>query len=96
MNILSKLLVCFSTSQALLIFGLLYALIKNSNIYLEELFTHMYDAMNKNIVNKQYEKFENITSDINYNNIEIIHLCASDATLQNKKRDYEKYKSKFL
>lgn len=70
-------------------FNTAYTLIKNSNIYLEGLFTHMYDAMNKNIINKQYEKFENITSDINYNNIEIIHLCASDATLQNKKRDYE-------
>ncbi len=70
-------------------FNTAYTLIKNSNIYLEGLFTHMYDALNKNIINKQYEKFENITSDINYNNIEIIHLCASDATLQNKKRDYE-------
>lgn len=66
-----------------------YNIIKNSNIYLEGLFTHMYDATNKEIINKQYEKFEQITEDINYNDIEIIHLCASDATINTSKRIYE-------
>ena len=71
------------------VFNEVYSLIKESNIYLEGLFTHMYDAMDKEIIDKQFNKFEEITSDIDYSKIEIIHLTASDATIQSTKRDYQ-------
>lgn len=71
------------------VFNKVYNLIKESNIYLEGLFTHMYDAMDKDILDKQFDKFEEITSDIDYSDIDIIHLTASDATIQCKKREYQ-------
>ncbi len=65
-----------------------YNLIKNSNIYLEGIYTHIHSASNKEITLNQFKKFKEITSDIDLNIIPIIHLCASDATMNYEKLSY--------
>lgn len=69
------------TSQA-------YNLLQKSNLILEGIYTHIYDAPNKKRTLNQYKKFEEITQNINLKNIPIIHLSASDATIKYDKRDY--------
>ena len=65
-----------------------YNLIKESNMFLEGIYTHMHDALNKEETNKQFKKFEELTSDIDLTKIPIIHLTASDATMNYPKRWY--------
>lgn len=55
--------------------------INNSNLILEGLYTHIHTPTNKEETEKQIDKFKEITSNINYNNIPIIHLGASEATI---------------
>ena len=49
-------------------------IIKTSKLYLKGIFTHIYDALNKDNTNKQIEKFKYITSDIDLNKIDIDHI----------------------
>ncbi len=65
-----------------------YNLINQSNMFLEGIYTHMHDALNKEETNKQFKKFEELTSDIDLTKIPIIHLTASDATMNYPKRPY--------
>lgn len=65
-----------------------YNLIKESNLELEGIYTHIYEPMNKEKSDKQFEKFENLTKNIDLKNIKIIHLTASDATMQTVKKEY--------
>lgn len=69
-------------------FNKIYQLIKDSNLYLEGIYTHIYEASNEELTLKQFNKFESITSDINLEEIPIVHLCASDATMNYKKLPY--------
>lgn len=69
-------------------FNKIYNLIKNSNLYLEGIYTHIHSASNKEITLNQFSKFESITSDIDLSKIDIIHLCASDATMNYDKLPY--------
>ena len=66
----------------------MYNLIKEKNIYLEGIYTHIYNAENEIDTNRQFERFENITKDINLKEIQIVHLCASEATKNYDKKDY--------
>lgn len=65
-----------------------FHLIKNSSLYLEGIYTHMYDALNEEVTNKQFAKFVDMTSDINLKEIPIIHLTASTATMKYPKKDF--------
>ena len=69
-------------------FNEIYKLIKNSNLELEGIYTHIYNASDEVATLKQCEKFEEITSNINLNEISIIHISASDATMMYSKMPY--------
>lgn len=66
-----------------------YNLILNSNLILEGIYTHLYDAMNSTASEKQFDTFEKITSNIDLSKIPIVHLGASDAIMQYGKKPYE-------
>ena len=64
-------------------------LAKNSNIILEGIYTHIYEALNVELYNKQKEKFEAILKSINGNKIfKIVHMSASDACALYEKPDF--------
>lgn len=69
-------------------FNDMYNSIKRKKFILEGIYTHIYDVNSKENTLKQFEKFENITSDINLKEIPIIHVGASEATEFFPKRDY--------
>lgn len=55
-------------------------LAKNNSIVLEGIYTHIYEALNKESYDKQKERFETILKSINSNEtFKIIHMSASDA-----------------
>ena len=69
-------------------FNQIYKLIQEKGFYLEGIYTHIFDPINIDTTNKQYDIFETITSDINLNSIPIIHVGASEATEFFQKRLY--------
>ena len=69
-------------------FNEIYNLISKKNLYLEGIYTHIYNPNNKKDTLNQYKKFEDITSDISLENIPIIHVGASEATEFFEKRNY--------
>ena len=69
-------------------FNLLYEKIKQSNLILEGIYSHIFNALNQDSTLKQYKKFEEITSDIDLADIPIIHIDASDATMNYPKLPY--------
>jgi len=69
-------------------FNKMYKMIKNSNLLLEGIYTHIYNSSNQKDTINQFKKFEEITSDINLNEIPIVHICASDATISYAKLSY--------
>ena len=69
-------------------FNEMYKLVKSSNFELEGIYTHIYNASNEELTLKQCGKFEEITSDINLNEIPIVHIGASDTTIMYSKMPY--------
>ena len=69
-------------------FNEMHKLIKDSNLELEGIYTHIYNASDEAATLKQCEKFEEITSNINLREIPIIHISASDATMMYSKMPY--------
>lgn len=69
-------------------FNTIYKSIKESNLTLEGIYTHIYNALDNETTLKQFNKFEEITSDINLKEIPIVHLGASDATITYSKQPY--------
>lgn len=65
-----------------------YKLIINSDLILEGIYTHIYDPLSKERTLKQYAQFEKITTDIDLTKIPIVHMGASDATMNYEKRKY--------
>lgn len=63
-------------------------LIKSKNFLLEGIYTHIYNPTNEIDTLKQFREFEKITSDINLNEVPIVHVGASEATEFYPKRDY--------
>ncbi len=61
---------------------------KMKNFIIEGIYTHIYNANNKDDTNKQFKLFEEITKDINLNEIPIIHITASEATEYYPKKEY--------
>ena len=66
----------------------MYKIIKDNNLILEGIYTHIYNSGDKIATENQFKKFEEITSDINLSEIPIVHLSASDATTEYSKRPY--------
>ncbi len=69
-------------------FNSIFNTIKNSNIYLKGIYTHIYDALNKTNTNKQIERFKNITSDIDLSKIDMVHIAQSDTLVNYPKIDF--------
>ena len=68
-------------------FNRMYDEIKN-RFQLEGIYTHIYNPCDDLSSLKQWEVFENITSDINLEEVPIIHVGASEATEYFEKRPY--------
>ena len=66
----------------------MYKIIKQSNLILEGIYTHIYNSSDKNTTINQFKRFEEITSDIDLKQIPIVHLGASDVTIGYSKRVY--------
>lgn len=69
-------------------FNLIIDEINNSNLNLKGIFTHIYEASNKESTMCQIDRFKNITSDIDLNNIDIVHIAQSDTLLNYPKIDF--------
>ncbi len=69
-------------------FNKIYNLIKEKKLELEGIYTHIYNATNKEDTINQYNKFENITSDIDLKTIPIVHIGASEVTEFYPKKPY--------
>lgn len=69
-------------------FNQIYTLIKKKKLFLEGIYTHIYNASNNETTLKQFQVFEEITCDINLKEIPIVHVGASEATEFFPKRNY--------
>ena len=65
-----------------------YKIIKESNIKLEGIYTHIYKSSDKETTEKQFKCFESITKDIDLNEFEIVHIPNSETITNYKKKDY--------
>ena len=65
-----------------------YKIIKDSNIKLEGIYTHIYKSSDKTLTEKQFKCFESITKDIDLNEFEIVHIPNSETITNYKKKDY--------
>ena len=62
--------------------------LENSNLNLKGIYTHVYKANNKKIIEKQINKFKAITNNIDLNKIEIVHIAQSDTLINYPKIDF--------
>ena len=69
-------------------FNEVYKLIKEKNLLLEGVYTHIYNVNNNEDTINQFNTFEMITSDIDLNSIPIVHVGASEATEFYPKKEY--------
>ena len=69
-------------------FNCMYKMIKNSNLIIEGIYTHIYNSHDKKTTLNQIRRFEEITKDINLNEIPIVHVSASDATITYPKMSF--------
>lgn len=69
-------------------FNKIYKKIKENNIVLEGIYTHIYNSSCNAETMEQFAKFEEITADIDLSTIPIIHLCASEALVTYSKQPY--------
>ena len=58
-----------------------------SNLNIKGIYTHIYEATNKENTNKQISKFKELTSDIDLNKIEMVHIAQSDTLINYPKID---------
>ena len=65
-----------------------YNLLLNSNIYLEGIYTHIYDSSNYEHTTNQYKTFEFLTQNIDLNKIKIVHIDASTSLINYPKKEY--------
>ena len=62
--------------------------INESNLTLQGIYTHMYKPDDIDITTKQEEKFEELTKDIDLSTVPMVHIGASEYSLNYKKKDY--------
>lgn len=65
-----------------------YNILDMSNIDIEGIYTHIYNALNKDDYEKQVERFKNITRGIDLSKIKIVHISASEATMKYPKLEF--------
>lgn len=63
-------------------------ILNKKNALIEGIYTHLYDADNKEIYEKQLSKFKEIINSIDISNIKIIHMAASDGIVNYTKPDF--------
>lgn len=63
-------------------------LIRNNNIYLEGIYTHIYDASNEERYLRQVDRFKESLQGIDLKQIPIIHISASEALINYEKLDF--------
>lgn len=63
-------------------------ILKDNNIEIEGIYTHIYNALNKKHYEEQVERFKNVTKKIDIRNIKIVHISASEATMNYPKLDF--------
>lgn len=56
-----------------------FNIIEEKKLLLEGIYTHIYCAESKSLYEKQINKFQNLTAEINLNTIKIVHISASEA-----------------
>ena len=69
-------------------FNEVYRLIKEKDLILEGIYTHIYNVNSNEDTIKQYNTFEYITSDIDLKSIPIVHVGASETTEFYPKKEY--------
>lgn len=69
-------------------FNNIYNLINKSNLNLKGIYTHIYNAKNKDVTMNQIDKFKIITSDIDLTKIDIVHIAQSDTLINYPKIDF--------
>lgn len=69
-------------------FNKVYNILTTNNINIEGIYSHIHSSDNINATIKQFNLFEIITSDIDLSKIKIIHIQASDAITNYKKKNY--------
>ena len=69
-------------------FNLLVKEIKNSKLNLKGIYTHIYDANNIESINTQINRFKYITSDIDLDKIDMVHISQSDTLVNYSKIDF--------
>ena len=69
-------------------FNNIYNLINKSNLNLKGIYTHIYNAKNKDVTINQIDKFKIITSDIDLTKIDIVHIAQSDTLINYPKIDF--------
>lgn len=69
-------------------FNEMFNLIKNSNLYLKGIFTHIYNATKKIDTNHQINRFLEITHDIDLKKIDMIHIAQSDTLINYPKINF--------
>ena len=62
--------------------------INNSNLHLQGIFTHIYDAENSEHTMNQINRFKDITSDIDLSSVPMVHIAQSDTLLNYPKIDF--------
>lgn len=63
-------------------------LLKQSNVLVEGIYTHIYNANNKEDTKKQIQKYKMIINDIEKDEISIFHIAASEAIISYEKIDF--------
>ena len=63
-------------------------ILKDNNIEIEGIYTHIYNASNKKHYEEQVEKFKKITGKIDIKKIKIVHISASEATMNYPKLNF--------
>lgn len=66
----------------------IYNYIKENNLILKGIFTHIYNASNEYDTDNQIEKFKSITSGIDLNSIDIVHIAQSDTLVSHDKIEF--------
>jgi len=66
----------------------LYKCLKEKNVEVEGIYTHIYEPSNESNYNKQMDKFIECINGINLDEIKIIHTSASEAMLNFEKLDF--------
>ena len=65
-----------------------YGLLKSRGIVIEGIYTHIYNADSREDTDKQINKYIELTSDIDKDEVLIFHMFASDALVLNDKIDF--------